>query len=121
MPHGVVSERSVVFATPDIRFALAMIHGAGDEIRVGYFVDTKTHEEEMYIAELQPDKLKILKSPGYIYEISANGFYYDPVLSHIELIKDTETGVVRMTRIENVFSELKKYSISFIPYGNIPE
>ena len=52
MPHGVVGERSVVFATPDIRFALAMIHGVGDEIRVGYFVDTKTQEEEMYIAEL---------------------------------------------------------------------
>lgn len=119
-PHNAVNKRAVVFATSDIRFALAMMYGSGDELAVGYFVNTKTHEEEMYIDELQPDKLKLLEAPGYLYEVSAEGFYQDPALSHIELIKNTEAEIINTTKIENILDELKKYKISIIKYEDVP-
>lgn len=119
-PHNAVNKRAVVFATSDIRFALAMMYGTGDELAVGYFVNTNTHEEEMYIDELQPDKLKLLESPGYLYEVSAEGFYQDPALSHVELVKDTEAKVIKMTKLENTLEELKKYKISIVKYEDVP-
>ena len=119
-PHNAVNKRAVVFATSDIRFALAMMYGTGDEVAVGYFVNTETHEEEMYIDELQPDKLKLLASPGYLYEVSAEGFYQDPALSHVELVKDTEVEIIRMTRVENILDELKKHKISIVKYEDVP-
>lgn len=97
-----------------------LMYGTGDELAVGYFVNTETHEEEMYIDELQPNKLKLLEAPGYLYEVSAEGFYQDPALSHVELVKDTETEIIRMTRIENILDELKKHKISIIKYEDVP-
>ena len=119
-PHNAVNKRAVVFATSDIRFALAMIYGTGDELAVGYFVNTDTHEEEMYIDELQPNKLKLLEAPGYLYEVRAKGFYQDSSLSHVELVKDTEAEVIKTTRIENVLNELKKHRISIVKYDDVP-
>lgn len=118
--HNAVNKRAVVFATSDIRFALAMMYGTGDELAVGYFVNTETHEEEMYIDELQPDKLKLLEVPGYLYEVKAEGFYQDPSLSHVELVKDTEAEVSKMTRVKNILDELKKYKISIVAYDDVP-
>lgn len=119
-PHNAVHKRSVVFATSDIRFALAMMYGIGDELAVGYFVNTETHEEEMYIDELQSDTLKLLEAPGYLYEVSAEGFYQDPALSHVELVKDMEAEVTKMARIENILDALKKHTISIIKYEGVP-
>jgi len=119
-PHNAVNKRTVVFATYDIRFALAMMYGTGDELAVGYFVNTETHEEEMYIDELQPNKLKLLEAPGYLYGVSAEGFYQDPALSHVELVKDTEAEIIHTTKIENILGELKKYKISIIKYEDVP-
>ena len=119
-PHNAVNKRAVVFATPDIRFALAMMYGSGDALAVGYFINTETHEEEMYIDELQPDTLKLLEAPGYLYEVSAEGFYQDPALSHVELVKDTAVEIIRTTRIENILDELKKHNISIIEYEDVP-
>lgn len=119
-PHNAVNKRAVVFATSDIRFVLAMMYGTGDELAVGYVVNTETHEEEMYIDELQPDKLKLLEAPGYLYEVSAEGFYQDASLSHVELVKDTEAEVIKMTRVENILEELKKYKISIVKYEDVP-
>lgn len=119
--HNAVGERSVVFATPDVRFALAMIYGTGDELAVGYFVDTETGNEEMYIHELQPGKLKLLDAPGHLYEVNAEGFYKDPALSRVEFVKNTATEVIRVKYVENVFDELKKYDISIVEYENVPE
>ena len=120
-PHNAVNKRSVVFATSDVRFALAMMYGTGDELAVGYFINTETREEEMYIDELQPNKLQLLEAPGYLYEVSSEGFYQDPALSHVELVKDSEIKVIRMTKIENILNELKKYKISIVRYDNVPD
>ena len=119
--HNAVSKRPVVFATSDIRFALAMMYGTGDELAVGYFVDTNTHEEEMYIDELQPNKLRLLEAPGYLYEVSTEGFYQDPVLSHVELVKDTEAQVIKVSKIYNILDELKKHKITIVKYEDVPE
>lgn len=119
-PHNAVNKRSVVFATSDMRFALAMMYGTGDELAVGYFVNTKTHEEEMYIDELQPGKLKLLEAPGYLYEVSAEGFYQDPVLSHVELVNDGEVEILKEIKVENILAELKKHDISIVSYADVP-
>ena len=119
-PHNAVNKRSVVFATSDPRFALAMMYGTGDELAVGYFVNTQTHEEEMYIDELQPGKLKLLETPGYLYEVSAEGFYQDPALSHVEMVNDSEVRVLREIKVENILEELRKYDISIVTYEDVP-
>ena len=119
-PHNVVKGRSVVFATPDIRFALAMIYGTGDELAVGYFEDAKTREEEMVINELQSGRLQLLNAPGYLYEVEGAGFYYDSALCHVELIKDTEANILKEIEIPNVLDELKKYSITITKYKDVP-
>ena len=119
--HNVVDGKAVVFATPDIRFALSMIHGTGDQIAVGYTVNTKTGEEEMYLDEIQPGALELLDAPGYLYEVSADGFYQDKRLIRVEMIRDTEITVIQATKIENVLQEMKKYDISITKYDDVPE
>ncbi len=126
--HNVVDGKAVVFATPDIRFALSMIYGTGDQIAVGYTVNTKTGEEEMYLDEIQLDALALLNAsgylldaPGYLYEVSADGFYQDKRLIRVEMIRDTEITVIQATKIENVLQEMKKYDISITKYDDVPE
>ena len=120
-PHNGVDGESVVFATPDIRFALAMIHGTGNELAVGYFVDQETHKEEMYIDELVPDAFKLLEAPGIVYTLEDTGFMSDPRLSHLELISKKETPVITETAYPNILAELKKFEINFIQYEMVLE
>lgn len=119
-PHNAVNGRSVVFATSDIRFALAMTYGTGNELAVGYFINPKTREEEMYIDELQPGKLQLLNASGYLYEVGTEGFYQNPDLSHIEFVKDAEARVMKVTKIKNILEELMKYEISIVKYEDVP-
>lgn len=118
-PHNGVDGEAVVFATSDIRFAMAMIHGTGDELAVGYFVDQKTHKEEMYIDELVPNAFKLLESSGTIYTLEDTGFVPDPRLSHLELVSKSETPTLSEVQCENIFAELKKHEINFISYANV--
>lgn len=120
-PHNAVGKRSVVFATPDARFALAMIHGTGDELAVGSFVDAETGSEEMYIHELRPGALKLLDAPGYLYEVDAEGFRKDPALSHAERIKDAPAEVIGARRVESVLKELERHDIAIVRYEDVPE
>lgn len=62
--HNAIGGEVAVFATTDKKFAMAMIHGTGNELAVGYFVDQQTHKERMYIDELRPGKLDLLNAPG---------------------------------------------------------
>lgn len=118
-PHNGVDGELVVFATPDIRFALAMIHGTGNELAVGYFVDQETHKEEMYIDELVPGAFDLLKAPGIIYTIEDHGFNSDSRLSHLELVSKTETPVISEKHIPDILAELKKHDIHFVSYKNV--
>lgn len=118
-PHNGVDGESVVFATPDIRFAMAMIHGTGDELAVGYFVDQETHKEEMYIDELTPNALQILSAPGILYTLDDAGFVADPRLSHLELISKMEVPVVSEKYVDNILDELKKFNINFVQYDQV--
>ncbi len=118
-PHNGVNGESVVFASTDIRFALAMIHGTGDELAVGYFVNQETHHEHMYIDELVPHAFELLKAPGTLYELEDSGFIGDSQLSHVELISKKETKVISEKYIENIFDALKKFDISFVNYEEV--
>ncbi len=118
-PHKGVNGESVVFATPDIRFAMAMIHGTGDELAVGYFVDQDTHQEEMYIDELVPNAFQLLAAPGIVYTIEDSGFVSDQRLSHLELVSRAETKVLSEKKIDNILAELKKFDINFVEYDHV--
>ncbi len=118
-PHNGVDGESVVFATPDMRFALAMIHGTGNELAVGYFVDQETHKEQMYIDELAPNAFGLLENVGILYTLEDTGFVSDSRLSHLELISKTETPVISEKLYPNILEELKKHDIHFIKYENV--
>lgn len=121
-PHkyGIVDNKNVVFATDDIRFALAMIYGTGDEIAVGYFVNQDTREEEMYIDELQKGKLKLLDNKGFVYEVESAGFVKDDRLSHVEYINENnEVKVLNEVFVPNILNEIKKYKISIVEYKGV--
>ncbi len=119
-PHNAIDGESAVFATSDRRFALAMIHGTGDELAVGYFVDQETHKEEMYIDELQEGKLSLLNAPGILYEVAEDNFISDPRLSHVELISRVDTPVLNEIRVENILEELKKdASLMIVTYEEV--
>ncbi len=121
-PHNAVNGEAVVFATSDKRFAIAMIHGTGNELAVGYFVDQETHKEEMYIDELQEGKLSLLSAPGILYEVIGDDFISDPRLSHVEFISKTETPVIKEVYVENILEELKKdISLTLVPYEKVLE
>lgn len=113
-PSNLLGNIPVVFATSDIRFALSMIHGTGEDLDIGYFVNTKTGEEEMYIKELKPGKIKLLELPGYLYEVENKDFHTDSRLSHAELINNSEIRITNMTIIPNVLKELMNHDVSII-------
>jgi hypothetical protein len=113
-PSKLLDGKPVVFAPPDIRFALSMIHGNGDDLDIGYFVNNETGEEEMYIRELKPRKIKLLELPGYLYEVENLDFYTDSRLSHVELISDFEVKVTKTSIIKNILLEIEKYPIRII-------
>lgn len=113
-PRKEANEESVVFATSDIRFALAMIYGTDKELEVGYFTDKKSGKEEMYIREVIPNAFKLLEAPGAIYELEDSGFALDPHLSHREYISKYAAPIISEIFHPNIFSELKKYEIDFI-------
>ena len=113
-------KRKVVYATPDIKFALAMMYGTGDELAVGYFTNTKTNERRMYIDELKPNTLKLLDKPGYLYTVSRKGFKRNKKISDVEYIRFRRVKVVEETKIDNVLKELKKYkNIDFTKYNKV--
>ena len=78
--HNVVGKQKVVFASPDEKFAVAMIYGTGNELAVGYHINTKTNHKEFYIDELKPGKLTLLTQPGSLYLIQDQSFQSHPDL-----------------------------------------
>ncbi len=119
-PHNGVDGESVVFATSDSRFALAMIHGTGNQLAVGYFTDRESRKEEMYIDELVPGAFMLLEEPGILYTLEDTGFVSDPRLGHRELISKCETPVISESPHSNILTELKKHDIRFVSYENVP-
>lgn len=117
-PSTLVGGESVVFATTDRYFALAMIHGTGSEIGVGYSIDIRTDEREMCIQELQPGNFSLLHAPGFLYEVDGDCFVSDHRLCSVEFITCAVVPIIKEIYIENIFLELKKNtSLKIIFYG----
>lgn len=109
-PHTIVDNEEVVFATDDIRFAFAMIHGTSKEIDVGYIND------QMYIKENIPNAFNIISQPGIIYTLEDSGFIHDNRLTRKELISKNETKVIDEKYYKNILEELKKFDIEFMVF-----
>ena len=110
----------VVFATPDIRFALAMIHGTGKSMDIGYFSSSKTEKKQMYINELQPGSLRLLQQAGCLYLVAAAGFVPDKNLAHSERIKLSPVRVQKELRITNILHALEQYDLEIVKYDDVP-
>ena len=110
----------VVFASPDIRFALAMIYGSDQELGVGYFSNSKTDSLRMYIDELQPAKLELLNRSGYLYHLEASDdFKASDKLWHVELVSHQPQPVLKQVKIANVLAELAKYDLDIVGYDDV--
>ena len=117
---NVIMDKPVIFATPDFRFALAMIHGTGDQIAVGYFIDKDTGKKEMYLDEIKPKSLNLLRKSGCVYEVSSKGFRADSRLMPVEFIKNADAKVLRQIKINDVLEELRKHDVKITNYGDLP-
>ena len=117
-PNYAVNDDSVVFATPDIRLALAMIYGRGEKLSIGYHTNTHTKKRQMYVNEAEPNTLHLLDAPGYIYEVDSIGFRGNDGLMDEELIKYSHTEIIAVTKIENILEELLSHNVSIAEYNN---
>lgn len=119
--HSVVHGKAVVFAATDPLLAMAMILGTGEELAVGYIEDGSTGDKQLYIDELQPGKLELLKAVGYLYEVSAMGFESAPKLMQEERISRQATAVVSAQTLPNVRVCLQQQGVVLTPYADVPK
>ncbi|HEC64180.1 MAG TPA: hypothetical protein ENI23_02675 [bacterium] len=119
-PNNGVDGESVVFATDDKLFAVAMTYGTGDELAVGYYKDAKS-KDVMFIDELDEGKLSLLDNPTSLYEVDSSLFKEDSRLFPGEFISTTEVPVVKETKIDNVFKYLKRGWVEITAYKDVPE
>ncbi len=114
--HFLFPNKAVVFATTDMRFALAMIYGSDHDFEIGYLRKDK-EEPKMYIRELQPGKLQLLSQPGWLYCVDGTGFAADSRLAHTERISSYNVRVLQTTRINNIYEQLREYDINIVDYN----
>ena len=97
-----------------------MIFGSGQELAVGYFLDRDSQQTTMYLDELLPNKLQLLKQTGYLYRLNATGFQKDKRLCDVEYISQKPTPVVAMEKIDNVLEKLQQAAVQIVTYENVP-
>lgn len=120
-PHGAVDGESVVFATKDRIFALAMIYGTGEQLAFDYEINRKNGKTQVYLDEIEEGALKLLERPGYLYTIDSKHFIHDPRLISEELISRKPVQVIKVEYFPNILEELKKEDLTIVPYDQVPE
>lgn len=118
--HKAVGGKQVVFATDSEPYALAMIHGTGDELAVSFFLNQETGKKEMYVDELENGKLDLLNASGFIYTVEEKYFRESPEGLEGEYISFTDVSVLNERKIENIKDELKSKGVYLIPYKEVP-
>lgn len=120
-PHGAVHGESVVFATKDRRFALAMIYGTGEQLAFDYEINKETGETKVYLDEIKKGALRLLEQPGYLYTIPEKGFVSDPRLIPEELISREPVHINSVEFFPNILDQLKKEDLTVVPYEQVPK
>lgn len=120
-PHGAVNGESVVFATKDRRFALAMIHGTGDQLAFDYEINKETGNTKVYLDETEVGALKLLEQPGYLYTVSEQGFTNDLRLIPEELISRESVTVIDVEYFPNILDQLKREELTIVSYDQVPQ
>lgn len=118
-PHQDVGGDSVVFATADIRFAIAMIHGTGNELSVIYCENKITGRRELFVDELRPGRLRLLEQPGFLYEVPSIGFIQHEKLLPEELVHFKEVPVLSEITLGDVRTELERLGVILVPYDQV--
>lgn len=119
-PHPIVDQESVVFATIDPLFALAMAYGSGDVLAAGYTINNKTGKKDFYLDELSPGSLNLLENPASLYIVESNKFISDKRLCPEELIAREDIKVIKEIKIRNILKELIKMGAHIITYNEVP-
>jgi len=120
-PHVVANGKEIVFATDHRNYALAMIYGTGEELAVSY-VANGNNKKEMYVDELQPGKLELLKRPGCLYEVDAK--YFEPSREGLEseYISYAIVPVLSEIKVIDVLGELRgSPEVHLITYEELPK
>ena len=121
-PHFINKEKPIVFATHDRNYALAMIHGTGDELAVSYAINPETGKREMYIDELQEGALNILEQVGYIYEVNAEHFSQSPEGLEGEYVSYSPVPTLSETKVANIADALKHQEmVHMVKYEDVPK
>lgn len=118
-PHNAVDGESVVFATTDPLFALAMTYGSGNVLAASYSYDKNTGKQQFYLDELKENSLKLLENPASLYIIEKKNFIQDKRLKDEEFISKKEVKIIREIKIKNVLKELKRLGAKIIVYDNV--
>lgn len=119
--HNAVDGESVVFATTDERFALAMSHGSGFVLASSYAINSETGQREFYVDEIEKGALDLLNNSASVYILDTKGFKQDLRLKKTELISTNEAKVLKEVRIDNVLERLKELGAHLISYEDVPE
>lgn len=119
-PHGAVNGESVVFATKDRRFALAMIYGTGEQLAFDYEINRETGNTKVYLDEIDKGALQLLEQPGYLYTVAGEDFSSDSRLIPEELISREHVKVIDVEYFPNVLEQLKKEDLIIVPYDQVP-
>lgn len=119
-PHGAVNGESVVFATKDKRFALAMIYGTGNQLAFDYEVNQETGDTKVYLDEIEKDALKLLEQPGYLYTVPEQTFVNDSRLIPEELVSKEPVAVINIEYVPNILQQLKREDLIIVPYEQVP-
>jgi len=120
-PHNAVNGESVVFATSDPMFALAMTYGSGDTLASCYAINNKTHQKDFYVDELEKGALELFKNPSSLYIVDSLTFHNDTRLKKEEFISSEPVPVIEEKRIDNVFEELQKRGANLIKHEDVPD
>lgn len=114
-PSKVIDGEKAVFATDNKSLALVFIPKSTDkELGIG------TVHGVPYVMEEFPGAFNLLKTPGYIYTVSKNGFLTDKRLGmkNNEFISRNKVKIINKSSIKNVYNELlsPNSDILFISY-----
>lgn len=113
-PSPIVNGEEVVFGTPTRWLALVFsAHVTSKDLGFG-LVDGIP-----YIVEMYPGAVDLLKKPGYLHIIPANGFITDKRLGlpGYEFIIRRDVPVLEVEKVPNIYEELQQRfkEVNFIP------
>ena len=115
MPHYLFEDKEVVFATPSKGMALSFLADWTDkDFDQGTINMGPLYMEELYEGAFE-EKFKGKK--GYLYHLDGSDFEYYPQLMTKERVSKNIPKILKVEKIDDVFSALKDSDVKIIYYN----